>query len=126
MLLLKLRELLLALSSDLLLVAEVCKLCNFVLQFHHTSRFVLVLLEEDAVLQLLALELLHDLLVMSACLLVDFTHCLFGDWAFEILDSARFLGCSTSELRVALARRGHGVDRGKLSRVICRLLALLV
>ena len=96
MLLLELCKLLLALSSDLLLVAEVGELRDFVLEFHHTPRFVLVLLEEDAVLQLLALQLLHHLLVVSACLLVDFTHCLFGDWALEILGSARFRGSCAS------------------------------
>ena len=49
-LLLELRELLLALSSDLLLVSEVCELRDFVLKFHHAPRLVLVLLEEDTVL----------------------------------------------------------------------------
>lgn len=95
-LLFELRELLLALPPDLLLVAVICKLCDFVLELHHAPCFVLVLLEEDAVLQLLALKLLHDLLVVSSGLLVDFAHCLLGDWAFEILGSARFLGRCTS------------------------------
>ena len=53
---------------------------------------------------------------MAGCL----TYCLFGYRAFRILGSARF------GLRVALARRGHRVDGGKLPGLIRGVLALRV